>query len=118
MESSVHFVAALRMLAKACGLGEATQVSARTAHVRPDLSDPDSLVGVIGFESGKGVPASVSISMAAPQVCRKVAMSSNLTFDPAATSVRSSTGLLRRWGLTALSKLRGEDGQAALAATH
>lgn len=30
MESSVHFIAALRLLAKAAGLGEATQVSGAT----------------------------------------------------------------------------------------
>ena len=67
METSVHFVAALRMLAQACGLGEAAEVSARTAHAKPDLSGPDSVVGVVGFERGTA-PASISISLATSQV--------------------------------------------------
>ena len=49
-ESSVHFIAALRMMAGACGLGEACEVSARTYHAKPDLSGPDSVVGVGAFD--------------------------------------------------------------------
>lgn len=67
MESSVHFVAALRMMAGACGLGEAKEVSGRTFHAKPDLSGPDSVVGVVAFEKG-AAPASVSISLAASNV--------------------------------------------------
>ncbi|GAX80331.1 hypothetical protein CEUSTIGMA_g7769.t1 [Chlamydomonas eustigma] len=67
MESSVHFVSALRMLAHACGLGEAREVSAQTAHVKEDLSDPDSVVGVVRFQHGS-TPASVSITLAASQL--------------------------------------------------
>ncbi len=67
MESSVHFTAALRMLAAAGGLGEATEVTARTTHTKADLSDPDSIVGVVRFEHG-AAPASMSISLAASQV--------------------------------------------------
>lgn len=66
-ESSVHFVAALRMLAAACGLGEATEASARTSSIKPDLSGPDSMVGTIGFQAGSAW-ASVSITLGASQV--------------------------------------------------
>ncbi|KAG2444564.1 hypothetical protein HXX76_001309 [Chlamydomonas incerta] len=65
-DSSVHFVAALRMLAAAAGAGEATSVSAHAVQVKPDLSFPDSVVGVATFAGG--VPASISISLAAHQV--------------------------------------------------
>ncbi|KAG2449151.1 hypothetical protein HYH02_005898 [Chlamydomonas schloesseri] len=65
-DSSVHFVAALRMLAASAGAGEATSVSAHAVQVKPDLSFPDSVVGVATFASG--VPASISISLAAHQV--------------------------------------------------
>lgn len=67
MESSVHFIAALRMLAAAVGLGEAVQATARTYHAKPDLSAPDTLVGTVSFEHGTA-PASVSITLAATQV--------------------------------------------------
>lgn len=45
MDSSVHFVAALRMLAHAAGCGEAVAASALSAHARPELSPPDSIAG-------------------------------------------------------------------------
>lgn len=74
MESSVHFIAALRMLAAAAGLGEAMEASARTTHARPDLSGPDSIVGFLTFgqpgggEATGNVAASVSISLASSHV--------------------------------------------------
>lgn len=59
-------MAALRMVARACGGGEAVQVAAHGAHASPALSNPDSICGVIRFDSG--LPATVSISLAASQV--------------------------------------------------
>jgi len=67
MESSVHFIAALRMLAHSLGLGEAASVSARSTHARPDLSGPDAVVGTVSFAGGSA-PASVSITLAAAHV--------------------------------------------------
>eukprot|EP00798_Chlamydomonas_sp_ICE-L_P021930 gene21930-28976_t len=67
MDSSVHFVAALRMVAASCGLGEASAVTCQANHAKPDLSGPDSIVGVVKFANGTA-PASVSISLAASHV--------------------------------------------------
>lgn len=92
-ETSVHFTAALRLLASAAGLGEAVQVTAVSQHAKPDLTNPDTLCGTVLFAgpasssnstpapeaSAEGqagdessgaspVPASVSISLAAAQV--------------------------------------------------
>jgi hypothetical protein len=74
MESSVHFIAALRMLAEAAGLGEAVEATARTTHARPDLSGPDTIVGFLTFGRPGGgaaagnVATSVSISLASSHV--------------------------------------------------
>lgn len=68
MDSAVHSIAALRMIAKACGAGEATTATGLTAHAAEGLSNPDSVVGVVKFGSGPGVPASVSISLASNHV--------------------------------------------------
>ena len=65
-ETSVHFIAALRMMAQALGLGEAKKVSALTSHVRQDLSSPDTVVGTVEFETGTA-PATISISLASSQ---------------------------------------------------
>ncbi|KXZ41955.1 hypothetical protein GPECTOR_235g550 [Gonium pectorale] len=65
-DSSVHFIAALRAVAGAAGLGQAVRVTAHSLQAKPDLSNPDSVVGVALFEGG--VPASISISLAAHQV--------------------------------------------------
>ncbi|GIL49202.1 hypothetical protein Vafri_5349 [Volvox africanus] len=67
MDSSVHFVAALRMLAAAAGLGGAVSASAHALQAKPDLSFPDSVVGFARFANGD-VPASISISLAVHQV--------------------------------------------------
>ncbi|GLC46186.1 hypothetical protein PLESTB_001199000 [Pleodorina starrii] len=67
MDSSVHFVAALRMMAAAAGLGQAVSATAHALQAKPELSFPDSVVGVALFANG-GVPASISISLAAHQV--------------------------------------------------
>ncbi|GIL73896.1 hypothetical protein Vretifemale_4004, partial [Volvox reticuliferus] len=67
MDSSVHFVAALRMLAAAAGLGEAVSACAHSLQAKPHLSFPDSVVGFARFANGD-VPASISISLAAHQV--------------------------------------------------
>ncbi|KAG2489321.1 hypothetical protein HYH03_012153 [Edaphochlamys debaryana] len=66
MDSSVHFIAGLRMLANAAGCGEAVTVAAVATQAKPELSFPDSVVGVATLESG--APASISISLAAHQV--------------------------------------------------
>lgn len=71
MESSVHFIAALRLLAAAAGLGQACNASALAHQASPALSPPDTLVGVVRFSADTDagfVPASVSISLAAPMV--------------------------------------------------
>ncbi|EFJ42235.1 hypothetical protein VOLCADRAFT_119466 [Volvox carteri f. nagariensis] len=74
MDSSVHFVAALRLLARAAGLGEAVSATAHARQVivveveaKADLVPPDTVVGVALFATGE-VPASISISLAAHQV--------------------------------------------------
>lgn len=66
VDSSVHFIAALRLLAAGCNAGPAVSASAFTRHAKPDLPAPDSIAGIVRFESG--VPASVSISLAASQM--------------------------------------------------
>ncbi|MEW5305983.1 MAG: hypothetical protein WDW36_008489 [Sanguina aurantia] len=68
MDSAVHSIAALRLVAGACGAGDATSASGLTAHAAGGLSDPDSVVGVVRFGSSPGVPASVSISLASDHV--------------------------------------------------
>lgn len=84
MESSVHFIAALRLVANACGLGEPINASGIASHAKPDLPGPDTLVGVLRYtrdpkvadshSAGSAltdpviVPASVSISFAACNV--------------------------------------------------
>jgi predicted dehydrogenase len=68
MDSSVHFIAALRMLAAAAGCGPAVAASALARSARPaELPGPDTLVGVVAFGPER-VPASVSISLAAATV--------------------------------------------------
>ena len=51
-EGGVHFVAALRMAARAAGWGEAVAVAATGRSVNVDLPSPDTLQGVIWFQSG------------------------------------------------------------------
>jgi hypothetical protein len=48
----VHFIAALRMAARAAGFGEVTIVAAASRGVAPDLPHPDTLLGTLWFESG------------------------------------------------------------------
>lgn len=48
----MHFVAALRMAASAAGWGEATAAAASTQGISPDLPHPDTLQGLVWFESG------------------------------------------------------------------
>jgi predicted dehydrogenase len=62
-ETSVHFLAALRMLANALGWGEAKEVSALSNHARDDLAGPDSVIGVVSFNE-PGQMATVSITLA------------------------------------------------------
>lgn len=64
MDSSVHFVAALRAVAGAAGAGEAVRAGAVARRAAPDALPPpaDTLAGWVEFASG--VVASVSISFA------------------------------------------------------
>lgn len=64
-EGGVHFVAALRLAAAAAGWGEATAVVAASSGVSADLPQPDTLSGLVWFESG----AQCARSAAAPQQC-------------------------------------------------
>jgi hypothetical protein len=48
----VHFIAALRMAARAAGFGEVTVGAAASRGVAPDLPHPDTLLGTLWFESG------------------------------------------------------------------
>ena len=76
LEGSVHFLAALRMMAREAGFGEAVRVSAVTRSMAPQkLPAPDSMSGTVYFESGAG--ASFSMTMAAGQL--RVALSATGT---------------------------------------
>ena len=48
----MHFIAALRMAARAAGFGEVTVAAAASRGVAPDLPHPDTLLGTLWFESG------------------------------------------------------------------
>lgn len=63
MDSSVHFVAALRSVAAAAGAGEAVRAGAVARGASPGLPAPDTLAGWVEFSSG-GVAATLSISFA------------------------------------------------------
>lgn len=49
----MHFVAALRMMAGAAGWGQATAVVACARGISPNLPHPDTLQGMVWFESGE-----------------------------------------------------------------
>lgn len=49
----MHFVAAMRMAAGAAGWGQATTAVASARGISPDLPHPDSLAGMVWFESGR-----------------------------------------------------------------
>ncbi|CAD7698257.1 unnamed protein product [Ostreobium quekettii] len=67
MESSVHFIGALRLVAQGCGCGEPVLASGLALNAVPDkLPPPDTVIGWLKFESG--VPAGVSFTFAALQV--------------------------------------------------
>ncbi|KAG1678880.1 hypothetical protein FOA52_003548 [Chlamydomonas sp. UWO 241] len=87
-DMSVHYFAALRMLAHACGMGEATEAVARSCHAKPALSSPDTLVGVLSFKNSSA-PAAVSISIGA----------SHFTFSLKAVGTLGTVEVLRGgWG--------------------
>lgn len=52
-EGGVHFVAALRMMAGAAGWGQTTAVVACARGISPNLPHPDTLQGLVWFESGE-----------------------------------------------------------------
>jgi hypothetical protein len=51
-EGGVHFLAGLRMAAKASGFGEAVAAVAASAGISPDLPHPDTVAGTLWFEKG------------------------------------------------------------------
>ena len=67
MDSSVHFVAALRMLASAAGLGAEVSVAGRAYGTTDALPAPDALVGYVGFQGGRGASVSISFGCALPR---------------------------------------------------
>eukprot|EP00884_Botryococcus_braunii_P009346 jgi/Botrbrau1/18412/Bobra.0072s0005.1 len=64
MESSVHFIAAVRLLARAGGLGEAAHASGVAGHFDSNLPAPDSLTGWLEFENGGTCSLSISFASA------------------------------------------------------
>ena len=67
MDSSVHFVAALRALAAVAGLGEAAHAAGRAYSTTGALPPPDALVGFVGFQGGRGATVSISFGCALPR---------------------------------------------------
>ncbi|EFN60074.1 hypothetical protein CHLNCDRAFT_133367 [Chlorella variabilis] len=61
-EGGVHFVAALRMAAKAAGYGEAVAAAAGSRGIAADLPHPDTLLGTLLFESGAAAGYSVTLA--------------------------------------------------------
>lgn len=67
MDSSVHFVAALRTLAHAAGFGEAVRVAGTAYSTTTALPPPDALAGYVGFGGGRGATVSISFACALPR---------------------------------------------------
>jgi len=67
MDSSVHFVAALRALVAAAGFGEAISAAGAAYGTADALPAPDALVGHVRFGGGRGAGVSISFGCALPR---------------------------------------------------
>lgn len=109
MDSAVHWTAALRLAAAAAGLSpQAAAVSAVATHTKPDLSAPDTVVGVVQFgripaadgaaSNGIGAAETTTAAVASPSAAAAVAATFPAAVCPASVSISLAANQMK-WSL-------------------